>query len=133
MSVAVDFFGNPVLVRVACCKCSVEFGLMSDHNKRLLDTHASFYCPNGHGQHYTGPSEADKLKKTLALREQELKWARDGRDFAQKQERKSRTLATRRYNEKRKLEERIKNGVCPCCKRSFQNLRRHMETNHARG
>lgn len=25
---------------------------------------------------------------------------------------------------------RVKNGVCPCCNRSFQNLKRHMNTKH---
>jgi hypothetical protein len=26
--------------------------------------------------------------------------------------------------------ERVGNGVCPCCTRSFTNLRRHMATKH---
>jgi len=29
-----------------------------------------------------------------------------------------------------RLQKRVANGVCPCCTRSFANLRRHMETTH---
>jgi hypothetical protein len=29
----------------------------------------------------------------------------------------------------RKLK-RVHRGVCPCCKRTFQNIQRHMETKH---
>lgn len=29
-----------------------------------------------------------------------------------------------------KLKNRIAKGVCPCCQRSFQNLKRHMESQH---
>jgi DNA repair exonuclease SbcCD ATPase subunit len=30
----------------------------------------------------------------------------------------------------RNLKARIKNGICPCCKRSFVQLARHMATKH---
>ena len=30
-----------------------------------------------------------------------------------------------------KLKKRVAAGVCPCCQRSFINLRRHMTTQHA--
>jgi len=29
-----------------------------------------------------------------------------------------------------RIKNRVANGVCPCCKRSFTDLRRHMETKH---
>ena len=32
--------------------------------------------------------------------------------------------------QRKKFIERTGNGVCPCCKRSFTNLRRHMNTKH---
>jgi hypothetical protein len=34
------------------------------------------------------------------------------------------------FGENTKLRKRIKNGVCPCCTRSFTNLRRHLQTKH---
>lgn len=30
----------------------------------------------------------------------------------------------------RKVKDRVKNGVCPCCNRTFVNLQRHMHTKH---
>lgn len=31
---------------------------------------------------------------------------------------------------KTRIKNRVANGVCPCCTRTFQNLHRHMETKH---
>ncbi len=31
---------------------------------------------------------------------------------------------------KTKLKNRIKHGVCPCCKRTFQNIAKHIATKH---
>lgn len=40
-----------------------------------------------------------------------------------------RSLTAQRGATKR-LSNRVKNGVCPCCTRSFHNLREHMKTQH---
>ena len=31
----------------------------------------------------------------------------------------------------KRMRERVMNGVCPCCNRTFQNLREHMKSEHA--
>jgi hypothetical protein len=43
--------------------------------KARLRDRDTFYCPNGHGQHFLGETEAEKLKKLVAdLREDVAYW-----------------------------------------------------------
>lgn len=106
-----------------CCNCGVPFFLPLYLQKRLLETHKSFYCPNGHSMSYTGKTEAQKLQdKLVELQNQANK---------REQELQDKWLDT--LGEKNKLEKQLKkvhNGTCPCCKRSFQNLERHMQSKH---
>lgn len=99
-----------------CCNCHVLFGMPGElYNRRKRD-HASFYCPNGHSQHYTAKSEAEKLKEQLEAARDETARVRQeyGAEIAAHQ----------------KLKRRIARGVCPHCTRTFQNIARHMEKKH---
>ena len=105
-----------------CCNCGVIFGITSDMQDDLKNTKKQFYCPNGHSQHYTGKSDSQKLKELesdLQRKKQELE--------IEKRNRISAEHMAEKLNKKLK---RVHNGVCPCCNRSFENLRRHMETKH---
>jgi len=82
----------------------------------------SFYCPNGHSQCFT-TTEVDRLRQQLRAVRDERDWAQKGRDRAQRQTAAQKGNVT-------KLKRRIKNGVCPCCNRSFENLARHMAGQH---
>jgi hypothetical protein len=68
------------LVSEECCACGVLFGIPNRMQKRLRESHDSFYCPNGHSQSYVGKSEATKareraeqLAQQLASREDDLR------------------------------------------------------------
>jgi hypothetical protein len=97
-----------------CYSCGVVFAMTKEHRRFFLDKRdkATFYCPNGHPQCYTGMSDKEKLEQERA-RHQE-------------------TLARLNVAEAKRvqLEKRIKRGVCPCCKRSFTALARHIKTKH---
>ena len=54
-------------------------------------------------------------------------WNSDGHDFLDAAREKGAAVARGKL---RAQSERIKNGVCPCCKRHFTNLERHMHTKH---
>jgi DNA-binding XRE family transcriptional regulator len=99
-----------------CCNCGMAFAMTSDFKLRRRNDHQSFYCPAGHGQHYTGKSEEQKLREQLE--------AESGRAALLEQERAE---AEKKY---RRIRDRVKNGVCPCCNRTFQGLLNHMRTEH---
>lgn len=98
-----------------CCACGVVFGMSDDLDSRRRQDGEDFYCPNGHAQSYTETNEM-RLNR-------ELQAARDDLASARSQLAKERGASAR-------LRERIKNGVCPCCHRTFRALSRHMANQH---
>lgn len=87
--------------------------------ERRREDHENFFCPNGHPQHFPAETEAEKLRRALD----------DEKD------RHARTLSRLNLTERRakKAEKQIartKKGLCPCCKRFFLDLSRHVATKH---
>jgi hypothetical protein len=114
---------------ISCYKCSCMFAVPRSVRRRWLDSGSTFYCPNGHDQHYT-ESSVQKLEKQLAEERRRREFAQNNaaaeRAARERTERSNRAIrgATTR------IRNRIKNGVCPCCTRTFVNLQRHMQTQH---
>lgn len=108
-----------------CINCGVQFALPAELDRQLRQNKATFYCPNGHGQTYS-QSEADRLRIRLAAAEKRETQARAEAEQARKL---AFAASEREGAAKRKLA-RVKNGVCPCCNRSFVALQRHMKTKH---
>jgi len=54
-----------------CCSCSVEFYMTKILTRLRKRDHATFYCPNGHQQHFTDgetTEEVQKENKVLKIR-----------------------------------------------------------------
>lgn len=102
-----------------CCSCGVLFGMTQEFKKERLQDHRNFYCPNGHHQHYT--AETDAEKNARLLREEQ---ARHQRTLQRENE-----IRIAKEKAERKLR-RVDRGVCPECKRTFPNLARHMACKH---
>lgn len=106
-----------------CCNCGMSFAMTTDFMRRRRDDRKMFYCPAGHPQHYTGKTEAQKLKEDLERKNQMLD-AAQARAATAEREREQVTKAHQ------KMRTRVMNGVCPCCNRTFQNLMQHMQSEH---
>lgn len=118
-----EFVSNVQYRTHECGECGVNFAFTLDfYNQRLRD-HKNWFCPNGHTRHFSGPSEADKLRAELERKEQMLA-AANSRATTAETERQQVGRAHKR------MRERVMNGVCPCCNRTFQNLMSHMKTEH---
>ena len=117
------YVDNVYLVTEQCCNCGMTFAMTQDFQERKLKDRESFYCPRGHSQHYTGKSETQKLKVQLDKTQKQLAQQLS----ATANLRVQRDSIHNTYN---RMRDRVKNGVCPCCNRSFQNLRDHMKTQH---
>jgi hypothetical protein len=100
--------------------CGTLFALTTTHIRKLRETGRDFYCPNGHSLSYPrGKSDADKL--------------RDERDRAEKLEDALFTSIIAAEEMRGTIlrdRERFAAGLCPCCRRSFDNVRRHMADQH---
>ncbi len=107
-----------------CGECFVTFSMTrAFYNKRKEDR-KTWYCLNGHPRAFNGPTEAEKLRQELERQRQrfEAESARASRLASERDQ------VARAHN---RMRSRVMNGVCPCCNRTFQNLMRHMKTEHA--
>lgn len=133
LNAGAQFAAASEFVVVVCCNCHMLFAMTTEFNadrlKRKRDDH-TFYCPRGHAQHYTGESEAQKLKRTLAERDEQLKWVRQRRDRAEEEARHEAARARGYKGHAAKLAKRIRAGECPCCHARFADLERHMTDEH---
>lgn len=93
------------------------------------DSKRSFFCPNGHSQHYT-ESEADRLRRERDRLKQQIAQEQDvARQWREEAEREKARAAGYK-GVATKMRNRVAKGVCPCCNRTFLDLARHMATKH---
>lgn len=97
--------------------------------ERFRQKGTTFYCINGHPQSYTETENA-ALKKQLEQQKAETERERLAANSARAIAETARKAERIARGKLKAQTERVKNGVCPCCTRSFTNLRRHMETKH---
>lgn len=115
-----SILANATIVTETCINCGILFGLAEDHQRELRKTGSRFYCPNGHHMFYTAKADAEKRAEQA---EAQLVAARDQAEAALREAEQLRSEAARQR-------QRIANGACPCCNRYFDNVRRHMATQH---
>ncbi len=114
------------LTRMTCGECHVVFAVPTSlYEKRLADKEL-WWCPNGHCRHFIGKTDAQLLREeqvrtaglrtdlNSVIRERDHHWI----------ERKKITTRLRH------LRVRVKNGVCPCCHRTFKQLVAHIASKH---
>lgn len=116
-----------------CNSCGVQFAVTEAFQKKRLEVRGPnnpFYCPNGHKIWYIGKSaedlqreRAEQLQRQLEAADNRLKAAREARERADRQAAAARGQVT-------KIKNRVSHGVCPCCNRTFENLQRHMASQH---
>lgn len=120
MSAILDFQNR--IQTITCSGCGVVYGLPYGFIDNQLQDKQIFYCPNGHSQQYI-KSEADKLREQLVQEKAATEWQKARANRLEKDLQVQKGQAT-------KLRNRLAKGVCPCCKRSFTVLSRHMKTKH---
>lgn len=118
------------LVVINCGVCAIQFAVPSDWHSKLVQTREWFYCPRGCKIHYSGESEAEKLKRQL-----DDSRAHAGRLASQREQLQSslsaqRGATTRARNQRDKARAEQAAGVCPCCGKEFKVLVKHMKRVH---
>lgn len=122
--------------REDCPSCGVIHFVPQDLQMRAKRDGRSFYCPNGHSASY-GENDLAKAQKLAKDWEaySKAETARKDRALAEANEQRAAAATAREEARKavasrKRLKTRVQNGICPCCTRSFTNLRRHMATKH---
>lgn len=115
-----------------CWKCKVEYYIPPALYTAARASHKiSIYCPYGHsGVFHEGPTEEDRLRQERDRLKQQTAMLNDHLRI----ERENHSATGRQLSAQKGVVTRIKNrvghGVCPCCSRNFQNLKRHMSNKH---
>lgn len=111
------------------CWCGIRHALPETLDQEVSDG-GKAYCPLGHIYVRRGQTTQQKLKAEQEQRQRDLECHR--RETARLRDRiieeQHRTRAQKAA--KTRIKNRVANGVCPCCNRSFQNLHRHMASQH---
>lgn len=125
------------LTTLDCCSCGMPLGLSK---KWVEDARAEgsfrkkFWCPYCNTSQGWGTSTHTLEKRRLEAERDSL-----SRQLTDAREDKKKAMAEARYFRASrdgmkgvvaKVKKRVGHGVCPCCTRSFANLRRHMLSQH---
>lgn len=132
------FAGETTLVVMTCPSCGVTYAIPErldeaarKHNRATQpNNYWSWCCPFGHELSYSGKNEEQRLRDTLDAERRRSGRLAAERDQATASARAHKGAATRARNERDRIAKRAKAGVCPCCNRSFKQLRRHMQSQH---
>jgi len=119
-------------VMMTCGGCGVDHAMpevLYDRHVALGKDGPGWTCPNKCSRIFRA-SEADELRRERDRLKQDAARLEDNA----KRERELREAAERSASARKGVITRLKNraaaGVCPCCNRSFQNLRNHMSAKH---
>jgi hypothetical protein len=111
-----------VLEEVTCAVCGIDFAIPDWLKQKRHEDGREFYCPQGHSLTFTKP-EIDKLREKVGRLEAQAIHLEDQRRAAERS-------ASAYKGQVTALRQRVANGVCPCCHRSFTNVARHMANKH---
>lgn len=117
---------------IICCheKCGIAFSVPQWWEQRRREDKTWWYCPNGHSQHFSGKTEAERLKGEVERLNKDAAYLRTRlEDEAKTVNRLCRSRDSYKGQVTR-IKNRVSKGVCPCCNRTFQNLARHMTGQH---
>jgi hypothetical protein len=116
-------------VVIDCGECGVQFGLSERFQQGKRESGGTFYCPNGHPRVYR-VSELDETREKLANEKRNAEFWRQRTSEARKETEAERRSKAAVKGQLTKVKNRVGHGVCPCCNRSFENLKRHMTSKH---
>ncbi|MDZ4726173.1 MAG: hypothetical protein SH817_08445 [Leptospira sp.] len=112
---------------IECCNCHAVFGMTADAKQRYERDHRSFKCP------YCFTSQSYRGKSDLELAQEALERERKKNEDKNIQLRHLENSLIAEKGQKTKLKkklERVQNGLCPDCNKSFKHLAKHMKSKH---
>ena len=117
--------------QLCCGNCGIIFAVPKHWADGRREDGSTWFCPNGH------PRVFNKGKRRLEILEEELRRERQlaaqvrGRaEAAEAAEADARRREAAAKRQVASLKKKATEGECPCCARSFGNLRAHMARQH---
>ena len=110
-----------------CITCGCVIVLEEHQYAQRLKDRENYYCPNGHNQHFIAETEESKLRRQVADLQTREATAKREADYQRK---RAEEEAAGKVKAQQRLKRLTKSGLCPCCRRNFTNVKRHIETKH---
>lgn len=107
-------------VTFQCCGVTAAYPKSFITGRR--ESGGQFYCPNGHSAVFA-KSVVEKLRDELSVKTKTLEATKLALTVKQRE-------CEQILGAARKQSARVRVGVCPCCNRSFTDLRQHMASKH---
>ena len=131
MSVTIGI--NAVLVEIECGGCGWVYAIPRLMHQEAQERGLRWRCPNRQcSWESVGFSETElqRLRKETERAKNAQKWAEECTARARKEARSAIASAVATRGHMTRIKKRVGNGVCPCCKRTFRDLARHMTGKH---
>lgn len=118
------------LTTIHCGNCGGSYAISESYRDQKCKAGGFWHCPYCQGGWGYSESENSKLQKQVA----QLQTTIERKEAYERELLANNASLERSRNAIRGAHartcNRVKNGVCPCCNRTFQNLVRHMHTKH---
>ena len=119
------------LSEINCGKCGGTYAINERYREQMYQQGGSWNCPYCEcGWGYSQNNENSKLKEQIETLERSKKFLERQAENARNAERYQKNCARAQKAAKTRIKNRIKNGVCPCCNRTFKQLAAHMKNKH---
>lgn len=128
MSLTQTYIG--VLQVITCGGCGVVYGLDVEFYNKKKEDHTGFNCPNGCSRYFSGESDKDKLQREISSLQNRISIHQNIINNKNHQIQQLNYSVRAQKAAKTKILNRVKNGVCPCCNRTFKDLQNHFKTKH---
>ena len=118
--------GDTLLKTMQCQGCGVWHAIPKVTYDSYRRSGGFWHCPNGCERGWIKGAEQEEINRLRRANERLVQ--REAMLNDEIEHEKRRGAAAR--GQVTKLKNRAAAGVCPCCKRSFSNLRKHMQSKH---
>lgn len=119
------------LTEINCGECGGTYAINERYRELQQEQGGTWNCPYCKcGWGYSDNNDNSRLKKEKAKLEKRLQMEKNRREAAENESKHHKNVARSEKAAKTRIKNRIKNGVCPCCNRTFQNLASHMQNKH---
>lgn len=118
------------LTTINCGECGGTYAINERYRQQKATEGGYWNCPYCRCGWGYGESENARLKKELDQERKRKEWAQQEARNANQKAEHERRVGLGYKGALVKTKKRIGKGTCPCCKRHFSNVERHMATQH---
>lgn len=121
------------LLQMICPSCGGIYAIAQEYKNEaqmLGEFKKCWTCPYCKTERGYGEGEADRLRAQITTLTNDRDFYKRRHDEAQNEAEHFRRSRNVTRGHLTRIKKRVSCGVCPCCNRSFENLRRHMASQH---